>query len=155
MTVDGSPGVEHQERSPRDERWYLTDERDFLERSLADADREREAGDLSDEDHAVLVARDRARLVEVEERAGRARRRASAATAVTHRRRRPAQRRAPAGEPAQPERPPMALWRKVGIVAACLLIAAGAVHPRGALRPGPPARASLVGQRERVAGPAD
>jgi tetratricopeptide (TPR) repeat protein len=50
----------------RDERWYLTDERDFLRRSLADADREREAGDLSAEDHAALRARDTARLVEVE-----------------------------------------------------------------------------------------
>jgi len=50
----------------RHERWYLTDERDFLRRSLADADREHEAGDLSAEDHAALRARDTARLVEVE-----------------------------------------------------------------------------------------
>ncbi|HEY6429506.1 MAG TPA: hypothetical protein VIX84_19950, partial [Acidimicrobiales bacterium] len=41
-----------------DERWYLTDERDFLRRSLDDADRERDAGDLSDGDHALLTARD-------------------------------------------------------------------------------------------------
>ncbi len=67
VTVDGSPTVEQQGRSPRDEQWYLTDERDFLQRSLADADREREAGDLSDEDHAVLVARDASRLAEVED----------------------------------------------------------------------------------------
>lgn len=129
MTVDGSPGVERQDRSPRDGRWYLSDERDFLERSLADADREREAGDLSDDDHAVLVARDRARLVEVEDelaaldasapdpdpdpdRAG-----AGAGARTSS---------APA-EAGQPERPPMALWRKAGIVGACLLIAAGAV----------------------------
>jgi tetratricopeptide (TPR) repeat protein len=121
--------VEQQERSPRDERWYLTDERDFLERSLADADREREAGDLSDEDHAVLVARDRARLVEVEEELAALDAVASTST--------PASDSAPASdpartssapaEPAQPERPPMALWRKVGIVAASLFIAVGAV----------------------------
>ena len=49
-----------------DERWHLRDERDFLQRSLADAEREHDAGDLSDEDHAVLVARDSARLTEVE-----------------------------------------------------------------------------------------
>ena len=51
---------------PRDERWHLADEREFLRRSLDDAAREHEAGDLSDEDHAVLVARDSARLAEVE-----------------------------------------------------------------------------------------
>jgi tetratricopeptide (TPR) repeat protein len=122
--------VEQQERSPRDERWYLTDERDFLERSLADADREREAGDLSDEDHAVLVARDRARLVEVEQELAALDAPASApdpgpatATVRTGSARSGS---APVG-PAQPERPPMALWRKAGIVGACLLIAAGAV----------------------------
>jgi tetratricopeptide (TPR) repeat protein len=119
VTVDESPGVERQERSPSDERWYLTDERDFLERSLADADREREAGDLSDEDHAVLVARDRARLAEVEDELAAldasdaldAPPRTSS-TPTEHRER-------------EPERPPMALWRKVGIVGSCLLIAAG------------------------------
>ena len=49
------------ERTPRgreDDRWHRRDERDFLRRSLDDADREHRAGDLSDEDHAVLVARD-------------------------------------------------------------------------------------------------
>jgi tetratricopeptide (TPR) repeat protein len=109
--------VEQQERSPRDERWYLTDERDFLERSLADADREREAGDLSGEDHAVLVARDRARLVEVEEEL-------AALDASTPA---PARTSSAPAEPGQPERPPLALWRKAGIVGACMLIAAGAV----------------------------
>jgi tetratricopeptide (TPR) repeat protein len=108
--------LDQQERSPRDERWYLTDERDFLERSLADADRELEAGDLSDEDHAVLVARDRARLVEVEDEL------AALDASVPA----PAIPSAPT-EAAEPERLPMALWRKAGIVGACLLIAAGAV----------------------------
>ncbi len=121
MTAD----VEQQERSPRDERWYLTDERDFLERSLADADREREAGDLSDEDHAVLVARDRARLVEVEEDL--AALDASTSTSTATPAPAPAPTSSATAEPAQPERPPMALWRKAGIVGACLLIAAGAV----------------------------
>ena len=123
MTVDGSPGVEQQERSPRDGRWYLSDERDFLERSLADADREREAGDLSDEDHAVLVARDRARLVEVEEELAAL----DASTTVTAIASDPSSARSAPAAPGQPERPPMALWRKAGIVGACLLIAAGAV----------------------------
>jgi tetratricopeptide (TPR) repeat protein len=115
VTVDGSPTVEQQEGSPRNERWYLTDERDFLQRSLADADREREAGDLSDEDHAVLVARDRSRLVEVEDEL------AALDAAV------PAPSDAAPSEPTstEAERRPMARWRKVGIVASCLLIVAG------------------------------
>ena len=78
MSADGPPVIERtagrdradpaerDERDERDERWYLTDERDFLRRSLDDADREHDAGDLSDEDHALLTARDAARLVEVE-----------------------------------------------------------------------------------------
>jgi tetratricopeptide (TPR) repeat protein len=51
---------------PSEERWFLNDEKDFLLRSLHDADVEHEAGDLSDEDHAVLTERDRQRLGEVE-----------------------------------------------------------------------------------------
>ena len=67
MSVDESPRTGQPEREPGDERWYLTDEREFLQRSLSDADREREAGDLSSEDHALLVARDTARLADVED----------------------------------------------------------------------------------------
>jgi hypothetical protein len=126
VTIDESPGVARQERSPRDKRWYLTDERDFLERSLADADREREAGDLSGEDHAVLVARDTARLLEVEDElaaldaAAPAPTRTPAATASA------ARTSAATPVPAEPERRPMARWREVGIVASCFLIAGGA-----------------------------
>jgi tetratricopeptide (TPR) repeat protein len=115
MTVDEPPVVERPDRSPDDERWYLTDEREFLRRSLADADREHAAGDLSDEDHAVLVGRDRSRLAEVETEL-------AALVAPS----------SSAGDPerppgAQAERSPLPLWRRVGIVGACLLIAAGAV----------------------------
>ena len=99
-------------RQDRDDRWYLTDERDFLRRSLQDAAREHEAGDLSDEDHAVLVARDRARLAEVE---------AELAALGPER---PEPEEAPADVARRPSLP---LWRKAGIVAACLLIATGAV----------------------------
>lgn len=49
------------------ERWRLHDEREFLLRSLADADAEHEAGDLSDDDHAALQRRDSERLAQVEE----------------------------------------------------------------------------------------
>ena len=50
MTVDGSPKVAGADESTRDDRWYLADEREFLRRSLDDAEREHEAGDLSDDD---------------------------------------------------------------------------------------------------------
>ncbi len=106
MTVDESPATERSSRSPRDERWYLTDERDFLQRSLADADRELQAGDLSTEDHAVLVARDRARLAEVEEELARARQRRSASKAA------PTER----VQSVEAERAPMPLWRRLGII---------------------------------------
>lgn len=43
----------------------LEDEREFLVASLEDAEREHEAGDLSDDDYAVLTRRDRTRLDEV------------------------------------------------------------------------------------------
>ena len=113
MTVDGSPETGRRDHAERDDRWYLADEREFLLRSLDDADRERAAGDLSDEDHAILVARDSARLAEVE---------AELAALVPE----PA---APAPPPPAggPERRPLPLWRRMGIVAACLLIAAGVV----------------------------
>jgi hypothetical protein len=66
VTDDGPSQAPARRPSDRDERWYLTDEREFLRRSLEDAAREHDAGDLSDEDHALLIARDAARLAEVE-----------------------------------------------------------------------------------------
>jgi hypothetical protein len=106
----------------RDGRWYLTDEQDFLRRSLDDARREHEAGDLSDEDYDVLVTRDAARLSEVE---------AELAALGPE----PAEPDAHAAAPADttsPDsdgatRPPMASWRKVGIGVSCLLIVFGVV----------------------------
>jgi hypothetical protein len=108
----------------RDERWYLTDERDFLRRSIADADRERAAGDLSDDDHALLRARDATRLVEVEaelatlgpEEPVPAPTRSTVATGTT-------------GE-AVVERDAssrLPVWRRMIFVVACLLIVTGGV----------------------------
>jgi len=57
-------GAEH--RDSGGERWYLNDEREFLLRSIDDAAREHDAGDLSDADYGVLMGRDRSRLAEVE-----------------------------------------------------------------------------------------
>ncbi|HVX23508.1 MAG TPA: collagen-like protein [Acidimicrobiales bacterium] len=50
-----------------EERWHLEDRRDFLLRSLDDADREHQAGDLSDDDYHVLCRRDRQQLAEVDQ----------------------------------------------------------------------------------------
>jgi tetratricopeptide (TPR) repeat protein len=142
MSVDEPPGSGQPEREPRDERWYLTDEREFLQRSLADADREREAGDLSTEDHALLVARDAARLAEVEGELAALDAAASARSGTAA-----APRSGPA-QPVQSERRPMPLWRKVGIVAACLLIATGAVilvvHSVQARQPGQASSGSVT-----------
>lgn len=141
--ADGTQAVDRREGSAGDERWYLEDQRDFLRRSLEDADREHEAGDLSDEDHALLVARDEARLAEVEadlstlaavapprgEGDPEAKAEAQGGAAGAHV---PAADHdrgagAPAAEDGEPPRRPLPLWRKVGIVACCLLIVLGAV----------------------------
>jgi hypothetical protein len=136
VTPDPSTSTRPRGEATRDERWYLADEEDFLRRSLDDARREREAGDLSDEDYAVLVTRDSARLAEVEaelaalgpEPAGpsepaelEGKRDASSVTEPSD-----------GGADGDAEadtaaRPPMALWRKVGIGVSCLFIAAGVV----------------------------
>jgi tetratricopeptide (TPR) repeat protein len=117
VTIDESRQPGRPERTPGEERWYLTDEREFLERSLADADRERAAGDLSVEDHALLVGRDRIRLAEVEAQLA-----ALSATAATSK---PA--RSGRARSTQAERRPMSLWRRLGIIGSCLLIAVGLV----------------------------
>lgn len=117
MTLDGSPTTERTDRAPRDDHWYLVDQREFLRRSLADADRERSAGDLSDADYAVLVSRDQARLAEVETQLA-----ALDAVVETARSARPDR-----AEPGRRERRPMGWWRRIGIVVSCLLIAVGGV----------------------------
>ncbi len=50
--------------------WRLRDRRDFLRRSLADAEREHAAGDLDDGDYSVLRRRDEAALATVERQLG-------------------------------------------------------------------------------------
>jgi tetratricopeptide (TPR) repeat protein len=135
VTADPSTSLEPGRDATSDERWYLADQQDFLRRSLDDARREHEAGDLSDEDYDVLVTRDSSRLAEVE-----------AQLAVLGPER---------SEPSEPDaepvatspsdadgaaRAPMATWRKVGIGASCLLIAFGVailvVHFVQARQPG-------------------
>ena len=117
MTIDESRHAGQPERTPGEERWYLTDEREFLERSLADADREREAGDLSVEDHALLVGRDRARLAEVEAELAALNAIVSSSDATPRGRSRSA----------QAEHTPMSWGRRLGIIGSCALIVVGLV----------------------------
>jgi hypothetical protein len=144
MTIDESPKADRAERTPGQERWYLADECEFLERSLADADREREAGDLSVEDHAVLVSRDRSRLAEVRAELAALDAASPSTTAQTGRAR-----------AAQTERTPMSWRRRLGIVACCLLIAAGlvilVVHFVQARQPGQASSGSVtVSQAQHI-----
>ena len=106
------------------------------ERSLADADRERDAGDLSADDHAVLVARDRARLAEVEDELA-----ALDAVAPTPSK---VERERAGGSRACPD----AAVAPARIVGASLLIAAGAVilvvHSVQARQPGQASSGSVT-----------
>jgi len=143
--------VEQSGESRADERWFLADQREFLQRSLDDAAREQEVGDLSDEDYAVLKARDSARLAEVE-----------AELAAL----------GPEFAPSPPEgegstavenegvvetasaRAPMALWRKVGIVVSCLLILLGVglllTHVVQSAQPGQPLSGSITQSQQQL-----
>jgi hypothetical protein len=121
VTADPSTTVGPRDHSSRDERWYLADEVDFLRRSLEDARREHDAGDLSDEDYDLLVARDSSRLAEVE---------AELADLGPE----PSEDEPPtkaaaddATDTADAVLPPMAMWRRVGIVVSCLFIVTGIV----------------------------
>ena len=126
MTTDAAKsGAERPDTGS--ERWYLDDEREFLLRSIDDAERERDAGDLSEADHDVLVARDRARLGEVEAKLAALGPEIQAVVEPA------APDGAPAltdGAPAAPDAPPRrryGTWSRVGIVVASLFIVAGAV----------------------------
>jgi tetratricopeptide (TPR) repeat protein len=146
MTVRESPAPSPPRPGPAEgeDRWHLRDERDFLLRSLADAEREHDAGDLSDDDHAVLVARDTARLAEVE-----------AALAALGPDAAPLRASVQAKEAGESRRPPLSLWRRLGIVAACGLIVAGGVvlvvHFVQARQPGQAASGTVtVSQAQQI-----
>jgi tetratricopeptide (TPR) repeat protein len=103
------------EHAPDDEaRWFLTDQRDFLIRSIADAESEHDAGDLTDEDFSLLVARDRDKLAEVE---------ASLGELAPL----PPDEEIPAETPPTPPAASSkrSRWRLVGILASCALILVG------------------------------
>jgi tetratricopeptide (TPR) repeat protein len=99
-----------------EERWYLNDQREFLLRSIADAQAEHDAGDLTDEDFSLLVVRDRRRLAEVEAELEHLAPPPSSADP------RPVLPLGPAVDVAKIPR-----WRLAGIVASCVLIICGVV----------------------------
>jgi tetratricopeptide (TPR) repeat protein len=118
MTTDAAVGGDSAARPDvPQERWYFNDQREFLLRSIDDAERELAAGDLAQADFDVLVLRDQQRLAEVEadlaalgpEAPGDPEPTSSVTSATNT----PARRLGP--------------WRRVGIVAASLLIVIGAV----------------------------
>lgn len=152
MTADPSTSVRPGGNALSGERWFLADQVDFLRRSLLDARREHEAGDLSDEDYDVLVKRDSGRLAEVQAEL------AALGSDLGAR-----------SEPGAPSvsketgssgadsasRRPMARWRKIGIGASCSLIAAGVVilvvHSVQARQPGQASSGSItVSQAQRI-----
>jgi tetratricopeptide (TPR) repeat protein len=115
VTVDPDASVPAEDTAAPEDRWYLNDEREFLLRSLDDAEREHDAGDLSDEDHSVLLARDQVRLAEVEAALAALGTESLPASALN----------GPVEEPRVPENAGRSEWRRIGIIAACFLIAAG------------------------------
>ncbi len=128
MKVEDSSAIDRPP-SQGDEHWHLADQRDFLRRSLDDAAREHGAGDLSDEDHDLLVARDSARLAEVEAELAALTFDAGGTAAADADNERPVAFLLGAGGAPVPDEPGrrMPLWRRIGIVVACGFIVLGAV----------------------------
>jgi tetratricopeptide (TPR) repeat protein len=109
-----------------DDRWYLNDQRDFLLRSIADAHSEHDAGDLSDADFSLLVARDRRRLADVELALGElAPLPPPPPPPPTPTPSRPADAARGGATPPVADAPRVSRWRLVGILASCALIVIG------------------------------
>jgi tetratricopeptide (TPR) repeat protein len=109
-----------------DDRWYLNDQRDFLLRSIADAHSEHDAGDLSDADFSLLVARDRRRLADVELALGElAPLPPSPAPPPPPPPSRPADEAPGESTPPVADAPRTSRWRLAGILASCALIVIG------------------------------
>jgi hypothetical protein len=124
---------------PDHDRWFLDDQREFLLRSLDDAAREHEAGDLAPADYDVLRRRDEARLAEVEAEL--------AALGPA-----PPDPVVPEWEHERVPRSRRARWRLVGIVATSLLIVIGAGilvnHAVNPALPGQPVSGSITQSKE-------
>ena len=138
MTTDAAVGGDGGGGADEQDRWLLNDQREFLLRSIDDAEREYDAGDLAKADFDVLIVRDRKRLAEVE----------SELAALGPERSEGAN---PGAEPelepeVAPPRRRYSNWRRAGIVVACLFIVTGALilvdHALNPAAPGQPSSGS-------------
>ena len=134
MTTGAALGGDGRGTADQQDRWFLNDQREFLLRSIDDAEREYDAGDLAKADFDVLIVRDRTRLAEVEaELAALGPERSEGAI--------------PMAEPdVAPVRRRYSNWRRAGILVACLFIATGAIilvdHALNPAAPGQPSSGS-------------
>jgi hypothetical protein len=134
VTTDAAVGGDGGGTADEQDRWFLNDQREFLLRSIDDAEREYDAGDLAKADFDVLIVRDRTRLAEVDaELAALGPERSEGAI--------------PIAEPeVAPVRRRYSNWRRAGMVVACLFIAAGALilvdHALNPAAPGQPSSGS-------------
>lgn len=134
MTTDAAVGGDGGGTADEQDRWFLNDQREFLLRSIDDAEREYDAGDLAKADFDVLIVRDRTRLAEVDaELAALGPERSEGAI--------------PIAEPeVAPVRRRYSNWRRAGIVVSCLFIVTGAVilvdHALNPAAPGQPSSGS-------------
>jgi tetratricopeptide (TPR) repeat protein len=147
MTTDAAMGGEGGRADVEQERWLLNDQRDFLIRSIADAERELQAGDLSQDDYDVLLQRDRTRLVEAEAALAALGPAADEADAASAERGSETESGSETENAGSPHRR-LSTWRRVGIVAACLLIIVGLVilvnHAVNPGLPGQPISGSIT-----------
>jgi hypothetical protein len=124
------------------ERWSLNDQRDFLLRSIDDAERELRAGDLSQDDYDVLLRRDQNRLTEVEAELV-----ALGPVVSDEPGAAPFERDTEAHIAASPRRR-FSTRRRIGVVVACLLIITGLVilvdHAVSPSLPGQPVSGSIT-----------
>jgi tetratricopeptide (TPR) repeat protein len=140
MTADAVVGGVAGPGDPEQERWFLNDQREFLLRSIDDAAREHEAGDLATDDYDVPRRRDAARLAEVEAQL------AALGPVVPE----PV---VPQGDHEKAPRSRRARWRLVGIVATSSLIVIGAGilvnHAVNPALPGQPVSGSVTQSKEQ------
>jgi tetratricopeptide (TPR) repeat protein len=142
VTTDAALGGEGGRAPTEDQRWSLNDQREFLLRSLEDAEAEQVAGDLTQADYDVLTSRDRLRLAEVEADL--------AALGPLSAGPDDPSSAAPDTEaaPVSAEARRRGRLRRVGIVAACLLIATGVIilvdHALSPALPGQPLSGSVT-----------
>jgi tetratricopeptide (TPR) repeat protein len=115
VTADAAGGDHGARSDVEQERWFLNDQREFLLRSIDDAERELLAGDLSKDDYDVLLLRDQKRLAEVEAELAALGPSPEAETKTV------------SSEAEATARRRLGTGRKLGIIAACLLIVTGLV----------------------------